>query len=82
MFVSRQTFDCGPPVDGSPPARCPSRITFEATTYEWRHTDMVFTGDYSCDAGRIEADDHRGSFDAAQDRLLWEGVEYVPEAKD
>lgn len=81
-FVSREAFECGPPVEGYPPARCHSRITFQASSYEWRHTDMVFAGEYTCSDGRIEAEDHRGTFDAARALLLWEGAEYVPASQN
>lgn len=78
-YVSRQDFECGPPVEGRPAPRCHSRIEFVEGTYQWRHTDMVFTGTYTCEGVQIRGDGHRGVYDPDTRHLRWEGVEYVPE---
>lgn len=79
-YVSREDFACGPPVEGRPAPRCHSRIEFVEGTYQWRHTDMVFTGTYTCEGVQIRGDGHHGVYDPDTRHLRWEGVEYVPEA--
>lgn len=77
-YVSRVDFECGPPLEGRPAPRCHSRIEFSEGTYQWRHTDMVFTGTYTCEGFQIRGDEHHGTFDPETGHLRWEGVEYVP----
>lgn len=79
VFVSRDAFECGPPVDGRPAPRCHSRIEFVEGTYQWRHTDMVFTGTYTCEGMQIRGEGHQGVYDPDTRHLRWEGVDYVPE---
>jgi len=78
VFESRELVDCGPPVEGHPPPRCRSRIEFNDSTYRWRHTDMVFVGDYTCQEGRVNAQRGSGTYDPASDVLTWQGAEYAP----
>lgn len=78
QYVSTEELVCGPPVDDHPAPRCRSRITFSGGRYQWRHTDMVFIGEYHCEGLRIIGEEHSGRYEPATGRLYWEGLEYEP----
>ncbi len=63
---------CAGPRDGA----CDWRIEFRSGRYEWAHSDVVESGEYTCDGTTVTSDMYEGSWDGVWQSLVWDGVRY------
>jgi hypothetical protein len=85
-FASLTQGECGLGPDGPEP--CTWHLMFMASTattthYEWQHSDYGQSGEIECDGADVTevtggSDQARGTYDAATQQLVWDGVTYAP----
>jgi hypothetical protein len=79
--------DCGLGPTG--PVPCNWTIYFDGfvndrTAFHYRYSDIGESGDVQCDGASVTeigsafGTPHAGTYDAATDRLTWDGIEYQP----
>jgi hypothetical protein len=80
-YVSVNQMECGLGPNGV--AYCNWNVAFSADgTFDWRHSDVVESGSYTCNGAAItgtrgSAAPVAGMLDANVDRLTWDGAAYV-----
>jgi hypothetical protein len=85
-FASLTQGECGLGPDGPEP--CTWHLMFSASTpttthYDWQHSDYGQSGEIACDGADVTevtggSDQPRGTYDAATQQLVWDGVTYQP----
>ena len=84
-YLSQDELDCGLNPGGDGAATCHWRVEFDDGEYEWRYSDLIRQGTYSCDGatiigdGSVDGETHQGTLDLDTGELRWEGVLYEPE---
>jgi len=78
-FASLSEGECGLGPGGV--SLCTWHISFDSGDFTWQHSDYGVSGSYDCDGGTIVGHGYQqtyeGEYDASNDLLTWEGVEYA-----
>jgi hypothetical protein len=85
-FASLTEGECGLGPNG--PVPCTWHLTFSpndasTTSYDWQHSDYGQSGLIECDGADVTevtggSDQPRGTYDAATQQVVWDGVTYAP----
>ena len=79
LFLSLQLLECGLGPMGE--VFCNWAIEFDAGQYTWSYSDILQSGQYQCEGAMITevgGQGYSGEYDAASDRVTWDGVVYEP----
>jgi hypothetical protein len=82
-YRSVTEMECGRGPDGG--SFCHWTITFAATTYSWRYSDVGESGSYTCVGNTVTGvrlsgpNTVTGQYDPATQTLTWNNVAYVPQ---
>ena len=74
-FLSDEQLECGLGPNGV--ELCNWTVSFTATMFNYQHSDLGESSDYTCEAGVITAGSYTGTVDAETGKLVWDGVAFT-----
>jgi len=74
--------ECGLSPDGA--ARCHWYVSFTETRFNWRYSDVIENGTFTCAANTVTGQglggrNIVGQYEPATRTLTWDGVAYMPQ---
>ena len=75
VFLSDEQLECGLGPNGV--ELCNWTVSFTATMFNYQHSDLGESSDYTCEAGVITAGPHAGTVDAQTGKLVWDGIAFT-----